>query len=64
VAGDHHPLQWRKVPINVRPERLQLALQPFELPIDIDLPLGPDPLEVVDLTLQLEQWLLEVQPVG
>ena len=64
VAGHHDPLERRQVSVDVRPERLQLALQPFELPINIDLPLRPDTLEVVDLTLQLEERLLEVQGVG
>jgi hypothetical protein len=64
VAGDHDPLQRRKLLVDVCPERLQLALQPFELTVNVDLPLRPDALEVVDLTLQLEEWLLEVQRVG
>jgi hypothetical protein len=63
VYGHHHPLDRREIPVDLRPERLELALQPGELPLDVDLPLGPDPLEVLDLPLQLEQRLLEVQRV-
>jgi hypothetical protein len=44
VARDHDPLQRREVPVYVRPEQFQLVLQPFELTVNIDLPLGPDPL--------------------
>ena len=64
VAGNHDPLERRKVSVDVGPKRLQLALQTFELTVDIDLPLGPDALEVIDLTLQLEEWLLEIPGVG
>ena len=64
VAGHHDPLERREISVDVRPERLELALEPLELALDVDLPLRPDTLEVVDLPLQLEEGLLEVQGVG
>ena len=40
VAGDHDPLDGREVPVDLRPQRLELALQPLELAVDVDLSLG------------------------
>ena len=64
VAGDHDPLDRREVPVDLGPQRFELALQALELAVDVDLAFGPDPLQVLDLPLQLEQRLLELQRVG
>ena len=58
-----HPLDRREIPVDLRPERLELALQPSQLPLDVDLALGADPLQVFDLPLQLQQRLLEFQRI-
>ncbi len=63
VAGDHDPLQGREVAVDVRPQRLELALEALELAVDVDLPFGADPLQLLDLPLQLEQRLLELQRI-
>jgi len=63
VAGDHDPLDRCQVSIDVRPQRFELALKSFELALDVDLSLGADPLQVLDLPLQLEQRLLELQRI-
>ena len=64
VTGDHDALNGREIAVDLRSERLELGLQPVELTLDVDLPLRPDPLEVFDLPLQLEQRLLELQRIG
>ena len=64
VVGDHDALDGRQVSVDLGPERLQLALEALQLALDVDLPLGADALQIVDLTLQLEERLLELQRVG
>ncbi len=64
MAGDHHALDRRQVAVDLLAQRVELALQALELSVDVDLPFGPDPLELVDLPLQLQQRLLELQRVG
>ena len=63
VAGDQHPLDGREIAVDLRPERLELSLETLELALDVDLALGADPLQVLDLPLQLEQRLLELQRI-
>src|SRR5262249_21673062 len=63
VTGHHDPLDRREISVDLLPERLELALQPLELAVDVDLALRPDPLQVFDLPLQLEQRLLELQRI-
>ena len=64
MAGDHDPLDRREIPVDLGPERFELALEALELAVDVDLPFAADPLQVLDLPLQLEQRLLELQRIG
>ena len=64
VAGDHDPLDRGQVPVDLGAKRFELALQSLQLPVDVDLALAPDPLQVVDLALQLQERLLELQRIG
>ena len=64
VAGDHDALDGREISVDLGPERFQLALESLQLALDVDLPLGADALQIVDLALQLEQGFLELQGIG
>src|SRR5436189_3737820 len=64
MTGDHDSLQRRQVTVDIRPQGFELPGQAFQLALDVDLPLAPDPLEIVDLTLELQQRLLKLQGVG
>jgi hypothetical protein len=64
VSGNHDALQRCELPVDLGAQHLELALEPLQLAIDVDLALGPNALEIIDLPLQLEERLLEVQSVG
>ena len=63
MAGDHDPLDGREIPVDLRPQRFELPLEAVELALDVDLSFVADPLQVLDLPLQLEQRLLELQRI-
>ena len=64
MTGDHDALDGREIPVDLGPERFELALEAVELALDIDLSFAADPFQVLDLPLQLEQGLLELQRIG
>ena len=64
MAGDHHPLHRGQVPVDLRAQRFQLALESGELAVDVDLPLLAQTLELVDLPFELEERFFELQGVG
>jgi hypothetical protein len=61
MARDHDSLKRRQVAVDIGPERIKLGLQTGQLTVDVDLPLSPDPLQIIDLPLQLQQRLLEIE---
>ncbi len=64
MARHHDALQRREAAIDVCAKSNELALESLQLTVDVDLPLGADALQILDLALQLLQRLLEIQGVG
>ncbi len=63
VPGYLNPLDGSQVLVNVLAQHRKFGVELFEFLGDIDVVLGADLLEVVDLPFQFEQWLLEFQRV-
>ena len=63
MSGHLDPLDRSEVLVDVFAQRHELGVELLEILGDVDIALAADPLEVVDLPLQLEQRFLEFQRV-